>query len=375
MLLAVAGVVEGEDAFDYWLPHERTVLQAGKEVQGDYFAFGPHVEISGTVNGDVYAAGGEVLVDGTVNGDLIAAGGTVIVSGRVSQDARLAGGQVTVSGTIGRNATVAGADVQAIESSHVQGNWLAAGGKVRLSGPVDGHARIAGGNVMVSDTIGGDLFVAAPTIRLTSNASIGRHFRYWSGADPSIDEGAKIRGTVSSRPFPETLKAKRFYEGLTALRFAGTAISFVSTLILGLILVRAYPVFSLAMDWTIRERPGASIGIGAAALIGIPFLILFCFATVLGIPLGLVLGALYVVTLYIGRIFVMLWAGQLLLLLVSESPSPSWAFVTGLVVYSLFTLVPFIGSLVTLVTVILGLGALLVTKRALIEQLREKHLV
>lgn len=29
----------------------------------DYVAFGPQVEISGTVHGDVYAAGGEVLVD------------------------------------------------------------------------------------------------------------------------------------------------------------------------------------------------------------------------------------------------------------------------------------------------------------------------
>jgi hypothetical protein len=53
---------------------ERAVLRAGQIVQGDYFAFGPHVEISGIVNGDLYAAGGEVLIDGVVNGDVIVAG-------------------------------------------------------------------------------------------------------------------------------------------------------------------------------------------------------------------------------------------------------------------------------------------------------------
>ena len=35
---------------------DRAVLRAGQAVQGDYFAFGPHVEISGIVNGDLYAA-------------------------------------------------------------------------------------------------------------------------------------------------------------------------------------------------------------------------------------------------------------------------------------------------------------------------------
>ncbi|HQV47438.1 MAG TPA: hypothetical protein PL109_13450, partial [Nitrospira sp.] len=70
---------------------ERAVLRAGQIVQGDYFAFGPHVEISGIVNGDLYAAGGEVLIDGVVNGDVIVAGAKVILSGTVAQDARVAG--------------------------------------------------------------------------------------------------------------------------------------------------------------------------------------------------------------------------------------------------------------------------------------------
>ena len=71
---------------------ERAVLQAGQVVQGDYFAAGPRVEISGIVNGDLYVAGGQVLVDGVVNGDVIVAGGKVTLSGTVAQDARIAGG-------------------------------------------------------------------------------------------------------------------------------------------------------------------------------------------------------------------------------------------------------------------------------------------
>jgi cytoskeletal protein CcmA (bactofilin family) len=357
-----------------WRDHH-PVLQAGKEVQGDYFAVGPHVVISGTVHGDVYAVGGDILVDGMIDGDLIAAGGTIIVSGTVSQDLRAAGGEVTASGTIGRNATVAGGDIQVSPRGRVKGNWLAAGQQVELAGPIEGEVRIAAAEVTVSDSVGSDLSVAAPSIHLTSNASVGRHFRYWSETDPSIEEGAKIRGTVVRRPIPETLRGERLLEQLTLLKLVWTAISFFSTLIIGLMIVHSYPVFSLAVDWTIRERPIASLGAGAAALIGMPILILVSCATVLALPLGLVLGALYISTLYLARIFVMVWAGQLLLLLVSDSPSPTWAFVVGLVVYSLCTLMPVVGPFVTVSTLFAGVGALLLTKRALVEQLRERRLV
>ncbi len=373
--LALAAPAGGEVDLERLMPSERSVLAAGKEVQGDYFAFGPHVEISGTVHGDVYAAGGEVLVDGVIDGDLIVAGAKVIVSGTVSQDARIAGAQVTIGGTIGRNLTVAGGDVQVMEPSHIRGNVLAGAGNVQLAGQVDGETRVGAGNVVVSSRIGGDLAAAAGAIRLTSKASVGRNFRYWSEQAPSIDEGATIRGTVSQRSVPEMLKAERLQEGLTGLRLTVRAVNFVSTLLLGLILARVYPVFSLAVGRTIGERPMASLGAGAAALVGVPLMILVCFATVLAIPLGLVLGALYVATLYLGRVFVMVWAGQWLLLRVSDSPSPGWSFVTGLVLYSLLTFLPLAGGIVMLLTVLTGLGALLLTKKALVERLREERRV
>lgn len=53
------GLVWAEVSSEHAERRKRVVLSAGQEVQGDYFAFGPHVEISGTVHGDVYAAGGK----------------------------------------------------------------------------------------------------------------------------------------------------------------------------------------------------------------------------------------------------------------------------------------------------------------------------
>lgn len=354
---------------------KRAVLRAGQEVLGDYFAFGPHVEISGTVHGDVYAAGGEVLVDGTVEGDLIVAGGDVTMSGKVARDVRVAGGNVTISGQIDGNASVAGGDVHLTDSAHVQGNLLIGAGNVQLAGAIDHDARVGTGNVTVSNRIGGDLSVAAVSIRLTSKASIGKNVRYWSEEELSVDEGTTVGGTVSRREIPESLKAERFRRGLAGLRIAAGIVSFVSTLVLGLLLVRIYPVFSQNAAGTIQERPWASLGVGGAVLVGVPLLIFLCLVTVVGIPIGLVLGAVYLATLYLGRVFVMLWAGQILLRSVSASSSIARAFVTGLVVYSVVSLVPLMGKLVTFLTVTAGLGAILIIKKDLVMKLRAQKVV
>jgi cytoskeletal protein CcmA (bactofilin family) len=354
---------------------KRVVLRAGQEIEGDYFAFGPHVEISGTVHGDVYAAGGEVLVDGVVDGDLIAAGGKVTVSGKVAQDARVAGGNVAVSGQISRNATIAGGDVHVTDSAHVQGSLLTGAGNVQIAGQIDRDVRIGAGNVTLSKRVGGDLQIAAAAIRLTSRASVGKNFVYWSQDEPSIDEGATILGTVTQRAIPEVFKGEQLRRGFAGVRLVAGAVSIVSTLILGLLLLRIYPVFTPRVATTIQERPWVSLGVGGALLVGVPWLVLLCMVTVLGIPIGLMLGALYLVTLYLGRVFVMLWVGQRLLKLVSGSPSVAWAFVAGLVVYSVVSLIPFVGKLVTLLTIALGLGAILVTKKELIAKLREPKVV
>ncbi len=375
-LLGVS-LVEAEDSSEHAEWKKRVVLSAGKEVQGDYFAFGPHVEISGVVHGDVYAAGGEVLVDGVVDGDLIVAGGEVRVSGEVTQDIRMAGGTVTLSGKVHRNATIGGGDVHLTDSSHLKGSAVIGAGNLLLGGSIDGDARIGAGNVTLSKTIGGDLAAAAPAIRLTSRASVGKNIRYWSEDEPSIDEGATVLGTVTGHPIPEVFKGKEkeVRRGVVGMKILAGLVSFVSTLVLGLLLLRIYPVFTAKAVSTIQERPWVTLGVGGVVLVGTPLVAFVCVASVLGVPLGLMLAAMYFVTLYLGRVFVILWLGRRLLRRASDSSSASRAFVAGLAVYFILSLVPLVGGLITMLTIVTGLGALLVTKKELVVKLRNEQIV
>lgn len=375
VVFAGAWFAWADEPFEHPEWEKRAVLRDGQEVHGDYFSFGPHVEVSGVVHGDVYAAGGEVLIDGIVDGDLIVAGGEVTLSGHVTQDARIAGGKVTLSGKVDRNASIAGGDVHLTDAAQVSGSLLAGAGNLHLAGEIVRDARIGAGSVTVSDKIGGDLAIAAANIRLTSKASVGRNFRYWSEDEPSIDEGATVLGTIQSREIPESFKSERFRRGLTGMRIGAGIVNFFSTLFLGLLLLRIYPVFTPKVASTIHERSWASLGIGAALFLGVPLLIVLSLVTVIGIPIGLMLGAMYVVTLYVGRVFVMLWAGQQMLLLMSDRPSHTWAFVTGLLGYALASLIPLIGTLLMVVTMIAGMGAMLIAKKELVVMLRDQRVV
>ncbi|MBP6263968.1 MAG: hypothetical protein KA426_12025 [Nitrospira sp.] len=354
---------------------ERAVLRAGQVVQGDYFAFGPHVEISGIINGDLYAAGGEVLVDGVVNGDVIVAGAKVILSGTVAQDARVVGAQVTVSGTIGRNATLGGADVHVSETAKVRENLLAGGGHVQLAGSVGRDARVGAWTATVSNQIERDLVVAAGSVRLTSKAMVGGRLRYWGEAAPSIDEEATVRGEMTQRPLPEGWSIERARKGIVGIRLMAAFISFVSTLILGLVLLRVYPMFARRVTATIRERPAPSLGWGTVALVATPVVALSFVVTLFALPIGLFLLALYGATVYLARVYAMTYVGQMLIRRQDDSSSLAWPFVAGLVLYSGLSLLPVIGGLVTLSTVLFGLGALLISKKELVGSLREHNQV
>ena len=374
-LFAPAAIASAEDSSSPALLRQRAVLGAGQVVQGDYVAAAPRVVISGTVNGDVYAAGGRILVDGVINGDLIVAGAKVILSGKVSQDARIAGAHVVISGTVGRNVTVGAADLQVTEAGRIQGNVLAAGGEVEVEGQIGRDAKIGAGKVTVSNNIGGDLAVAAGAARLTSKALVEGRLRYWSETAPVMDEGATIRGGVTHRQFSEWWQTEGFRRGFAGLRLMTTVISVVSTLILGLVLLRLYPVFTRRVALIIRERPMRALGWGAAALVGIPLAAAVFLVTVLGMPIGIILMSLYGVMLYLSRVYAMTWFGQVLLRRTSDSAPLAWSFVAGLAVYALLSVIPVVGELVTLVTVLFGLGALLAAEKDLVAALRKEQVV
>ena len=341
-------------------------------VNGDYFAFGETVEISGTINGDLYASGRQVVIDGRVNGDVLVAGGRVSLSGTVSQDVRAAGGQVTITGNVGRNLTVAGGNVEIVSSAVLPGALVAAGGSIDLSAPLGGAAKIAAGTLTVANRVGGDVDAAVGTLRIASRADIQGNVNYWSGREASVSEGARIKGKIVRNVPPER---PQFFPAAFIAWLVFVSINFVSTLILGLLSVRFLPRFHHSVITTLRERPWASLGIGFIAAVVLPVACALLFATVVAIPLGLILLAAFFILLYWSRIYAIGRIGESILARLRPASSRAWAFVLGLCVYYILAIIPFIGWLVVPLVMLFGLGAELIARKQFYVKARSQDLL
>lgn len=368
---------QGDERHDSDAKRTLVVVPAGKVIDRDYFAFGQQVEISGTVNGDVYAVGGHVLVDGKVNGDLLVTGGAVTISGTVTQDVRVGGGHVAISGEIGRNVTVAGGNIQFAPAAAIRGGVVAAGGNVHLAGSIGRDVKVGAGNLTISDRIGGNLKAAAGAIRLTSKARVTGNLTYWSRAAASVDEHALVSGQIVRESLPDKLapSPEELVGLLAAVKIAWIAMSFTSTLILGLLFLRFYPNATQKAVARLGEQPLSLLGLGFLTFVATPVAVVLLALTVLGLPLAIVLAAIYLIYLYLARIFVIAWAGQALLGVIGSAHRRQWAFVAGLIAYSLLQLIPLLGGLVTMAAVLFGLGALLFLKKDFYAVFRQQGMI
>ena len=349
-------------------------VPSGEVINKDYFAFGDKIEISGTVNGDVYAAGGQILIDGTINGDLLAAGGKISISGNISQDVRIVGGQITIGGEIGRSLTVSCGNVELTDSAIVHGSVVAGGESILLASPIGREVMIAAGNLTVSNKVDGNLEAFVGSIRLTSKAVINGDLIYWSDRPASIDRNAKITGSVTQKtpPMPSPEKAFGIFARICLL---ATLISFISTLIIGLLLIYFYPKYNRGVVSTLRKNPLTSLGIGFLTLVVAPIFLIIIFSTVVGIPLALILLASYLITIYLARIYVIFWAGVTIFERLGKRVHEGWALVVGLIIYFILTIIPVIGGIITFVVVLFGLGAAILTKKELYQTLRKQDII
>jgi cytoskeletal protein CcmA (bactofilin family) len=355
----------------------RAALPAGEIAEGPYFAYGESVEISGTVNGDLYAAGGQIVIDGRVNGDLLVAGGTILLSGSVSQDVRLAGGQVTISGEIGRNLTLAGGQVDLTREARIGGGVVAAGGNIRLTGLVEEGVVLAAGQLLIDNRIGGDVQALVGEIRLAANAAVAGDLLYQSEQPAAIAPQAEIQGRIRHRSLPERFRPapERIFGLYVGFKIITLLMNFVSTLILGLLLIHFFPRFSRRATGQLQNRPLAALGLGFAVLILVPVLAGLLAITLVGLPLTLLLMAWLLPLLYLARIFPIYWLGLRLFTRFDRPHQEKRAFLVGLLIYYLASLVPLVSSLLALFVILLGVGMVLLEKRGTYGTLRQREII
>ncbi len=379
ILLLVVGLVNVAPVIaQTFTSGESATLPRNETVNGNYFATGDKVTVSGTVNGDAYVAGGNVLVDGTINGDLLVAGGNVTIRGTVTQDIRAAGGNIIISSDVGRNTTVVGGSVDITDSASLSGSLVAGTGNLQVFAPVASSITIGAGNAVIGNTVGGDIAAGVGEMTLSPDAQVAGNIQYWSENEADIAPGASVSGTIQQERPPQgsTQAAEKAAEGFfSAISVGVTLASFLSALILGLLLVKFTPRFLENTSQAIVNTPGRSLLVGFIALVIIPIGAFFLFITLLLIPLSFLVMVMYFVALYFSKLFVAYAIGTKAADVLNVTWAKGVVFAAGLILFYLLSAIPVIGWILSFIAMLLGLGALLSSKGSYYKTLQEKKLL
>ena len=236
-------------------------------------------------------------------------------------------------------------------------------GPVSVAGTVDGDLVAMNGPVQLSGSVDGDVVGLSDAITLSPTASVAGDLVYGEGR-PVVPAGATVSGDIHRADagdfFGRSGDDSFFDFGLWAWLAGWLAVS-ISSLLLGLALLRLAPTSAARALEIARERTGASVGLGLAVLIGIPVTAITLMITIIGIPLGIAL-LLALVPLYAIGYVTSAWVlGRRV---TGSQRKDLVAFLAGWGILRAIALVPFLGGLVGFAATVFGLGlvALLVQR-------------
>ena len=324
----------------------------------DFYAAAEMILISGPASGDVVIAGQRLSLDGPVAEDVIAAGEIITLNGDVGDDIRAAGRLIQINGKVGDHIVAAGETVTLGPQSNV-GSWAwLAGHQVEVLGRVGQQLKIAAEEVIIAGEIMGEVEIMAEEVEILSDAVIHGPLTVQSPNPPEIAAGARILGEVNHIPMPEI-----DYAPVAKLMLLIGVIYMLGLILTGIVYFLMFPKFSISTGRQIEQNPLITLGLGFVVLLLTPLVIVLLLSTGVGILLGAVVAAAYIVMVVLGGMTGVIYVSDVTLrrLFNKEAASKGVMVATligAFVLLGMVQIIPFIGSLVVLLLIVMGIGAL-----------------
>ncbi|MBN2548534.1 MAG: polymer-forming cytoskeletal protein [Anaerolineales bacterium] len=388
------------------------VIDADEVIEDDLYLTANMITINGVVKGDVIAFANSITLNGKIEGDFMAAGNSVTVNGEVTDDLRCAGYVLGLGpqSKIGDDVVAAGYSLEVAQGSAVGGALVLAAYQGLLNGQVSEGAKLGLGKLELNGVIDGDVQLAIgdpedsrdfptfymgnnmppvpsvkPGLNFGSEAQINGKLDYTSTNQYSFPAGVITGSVTYTEPpvSPEDISQYRpmretnpvLHSILEALRFL------VALVVIGLLVAWLVPAWIRRPAEMIQKRPLPSLGWGFLTFFGFFFvlgllgmLVLALIITFAALTLGnlaglsLALGgsaffalviAFGLIAGYLSYLVVGYLSGRWILQRINPAlnEKPYWALLLGLLILVVLTAIPFLGGLVRVVVILIGLGA------------------
>jgi len=332
---------------------EFVTVPANETVDDTLLAVGNTVRVEGVVNGDLLAFGRIVEVRGSVKGDLVSFAKRTVVSGTVEGRIYDFSQSLDLDGELGHSLYGWVQSLRVNDRAQVGEGIVAGAGDVSLEGNVKRSATIFAGNTDISGAVGRDLTMTGGSLTLTDTARIGgdlsarvRHLK-----DVHIADGATVAGKrdIQVRVRKNPFMRPRYY--------FHQAVWLAGAMLVGWLGLLLFPGFFQATTQLVGSG-WRSLGLGLGVLAGVPVAMVVAVITLVGIPVSLMLLVTYLAAIYLAKVWVGAFLGRIILR-PTGTTTGDWllSLLVGLLILTILGFIPYLGGLIRLVVICLGLGA------------------
>lgn len=309
-------------------------------------------QASNCYNGSLFLAGNNVKDSSSVGGIGFIAGSNLDLLGSYEYGFH-AGSIVNISGTYVKDVFLAGSVVNIDANANIAGNLYVAGESIKISAPVQ-NAYVVGSSLEIDAEILGDVYTNVGQITLSPNAKIGGTLKYDSNSTISGLEDGKVAHT----------EAYAGQNSNTSVSAAGLVTSICSASVVLLFAAFFAPQF-LARIRNKSASDSFTDGAidtlkGVAILVGAPLLAIVLLLLLVGLQVAIIVVAFYIAGLILTTSLVGYYISCRLFKKFKKGGKWSeflWGCL-GIATVKILSIIPYIGSLVSFIVLVWGLGIL-----------------
>lgn len=334
-----------------FITNERITID--QPVYDNLYLFGSTVDIDAPVRGDLVIFSNDININKNVNGDVFVIGNRVNITSQIRGSLRLVGANIFLDSKVSEDVLALSNIFRTSSNNFIKRDLVLAANNGVLSGVVKGKVNGSVNSFIVNALVGKDVRLNVNKLLLSATANIKGSLHYTSLNKAFISKKAKVKGVIS-----RSTPARQLLYG----QISSWLRSLVGMLLVAFLLVVFIPTTFKSVAQTLEAKPWASPALGFALLVLTPFFIVFLAVTVIGLPLALILLTLYLGAIYFAQIYVAAVIGTVLWQrLAPGKESLVASLLTGVTVLAVIRLLPLFGFLATLLIIIFGIGALVLT--------------
>lgn len=339
---------------------ENYQLSKEQKIDDDLIVAGNTLKIDGTVSGNLITACRYLTQNGTVSGSLFNGSQFADIFGKVSGSVTSFSQHLTLSGQVKRNIIAFGQNINLASVSTVEGEATLFGAEILVDGVILKGLKASGERIVISGMVKGDVNLNAKSVTILPTAEILGNLTYKSPQEAKISAGAKIAGETKWTEFKGREPKRPTFRKFSWISF----LFLLASIATGIVLMALFKNQTQKIKTTIQTSFWKSLGSGFILAIVSPIGAIILMVTLIGIPLAVITGFLYLILFYIAKIFTGLALGETVISIFKKDQIPmGWSLMAGLVLLYILVGLPYVGWLIYTLAFMIGLGGIVLSFR------------